>query len=132
MNDLRVATDNLRGHTLCLCKDLECLTSDKRGIAPIMDFIRTGKDIRGYSVADVVVGKAVALLFVRSGIKAVYAKTLSESGKKILDEYGVYYEYERLTERIINRAGTDVCPMEKALKDIDDPEEAYKKLLEVT
>lgn len=77
-------------------------------------------------------GKAAALLFVRSGIKAVYAKTLSESGKKILDEYGVYYEYERLTERIINRAGTDVCPMEKALKDIDDPEEAYKKLLEVT
>lgn len=132
MNDLRTATENLLGHTLCLCKGSVCLTSDKRGIAPIMDFIKEGKTLRGYSVADVVVGKAAALLFVRSGIKAVYAKTLSASGKKVLDEYGIYYEYETLTDRIINRTGTDVCPMEKALKDIDDPDEAYKKLLELT
>ena len=125
MTDLQIAKDNLAGHTICLCKDGECLYSDKRGIAPMMNFIESGADLSGYSVADVVVGKAAALLFIKCGIKKVFAKTLSEYGKRVLELYGVDYEYGILTERIINREGTDTCPMEKAVMNTDDPEEAY-------
>lgn len=128
MTDLQIAKNNLSGHTICLCKDGECLCSQRRGIAPIMGFIESGEDLRGYSVADVVVGKAAALMFVKSGIAHVYAKTLSEYGKSILELYGVDYDYEILTERIINREGTDTCPMEKAVLNTDDPEEAYEIL----
>lgn len=91
----------------------------------MMGFIADKVDLSGYSVADLVVGKAAAMLFIKSGIKEVFAKTLSESGKKILENNGIYYEYETLTEKIINRAGTDVCPMEKAVKGTDDIEKAY-------
>ena len=91
----------------------------------MMDYIAAGVDLAGYSVADTVVGKAAALLFVRCGIKKVFAKTLSLYGKKILELYGINYEYEVLTEKIINRTGTDICPMEKAVIGTDDPEEAY-------
>ena len=125
MTDLQIAKSNLSGHTICLCKGGKCLYSVRRGIAPMMGFIENGADLRGYSVADVVVGKAAALLFVRSGITHVFARTLSEYGKKILELYGLVYEYEILTERIINRDGTDTCPMEKAVMNTDDPEEAY-------
>ena len=125
MNDLQIAKYNLAGHTLCLCKDGECLYSVRRGIAPMMGFIESGANLKGYSVADVVVGKAAALLFVKCGIKRVFAKTISEYAKSILELYGVVYEYGLLTERIINREGTDTCPMEKAVMNTDDPEEAY-------
>ena len=125
MTDLQLAKNNLPGHTICLCKNGNCLYSDKRGIAPMMGFIASGENLSGYSVADIIVGKAAALLFVKCGIKNVFAKTLSENGKKVLELYGVNYEYEVLTERIINREGTDTCPMEKAVAGTENPEEAY-------
>lgn len=128
MNDLQIAKNNLSGHTICLCKNGECLYSEKKGIAPMMDFIASGANLEGYSVADLVVGKAAALLFVKCGIKNVFAKTLSENGKKILERFGIDYEYETLAEKIINRAGTDICPMEKAVANTDDSEEAFKIL----
>ncbi len=125
MTDLQIAKNNLSGHTICLCKEGNCLFSEKRGIAPMMGFIGDGVDLSGYSVADMVVGKAAALLFVKCGIKSVFAKTLSEYAKKTLELYGIDYEYETLTERIINREGTATCPMEKAVTNTDNPEEAY-------
>ena len=125
MTDLKTAKNNLAGHTICLCKDGDCLYSEKRGIAPMMGFIESGVDLSGYSVADIVVGKATALLFVKCEIKNVFAKTLSQKGKSILETYGVDCEYETLTENIINRLGTDICPMEKAVANTDDPQEAY-------
>lgn len=48
--------------------------------------------------------------------------------KSVLELYGIAYEYETLTERIINRMGADTCPMEKAVWDTDDPDEAYSIL----
>ena len=130
MDDLNFAKQNLFGHTICLCRDGKHIFSDKRGIAPMMGFIAEGIDLKGYSVADLIVGKAVAMLFVKCGIKSVYAKTLSKSGKKMLERHGIHCEYETLTERIINREGTDICPMERTVKDTDDIEEGYKLLKE--
>ena len=120
MSDLRLAKDNLSGHTICLCRDGNLIFSEKKGISPMMGFIAEGKDLTGYSVADLIVGKAVAMLFVKCGIKRVFAKTLSQSGKKMLQLHGIYCEYETLTERIINRDGTDICPMEKTVMYTDD------------
>ena len=128
MTDLQIAKTNLAGHTICLCKDGNCLYSEARGISPMMNFIADGVNLTGYSVADLIVGKAAALLFVKCGIKEVFAKTLSQSAQKVLEENGIPYSYETLTEKIINRAGTDICPMEKAVADTDDPEEAYALL----
>ena len=51
MTDLQIAKNNLSGHTICLCKNGECLYSEKKGIAPMMDFIASGANLEGYSVA---------------------------------------------------------------------------------
>lgn len=125
MTDLQIAKENLAGHTICLCKDGQCLFSEKKGIAPLMGFIADGVNLEGYSAADLVVGKAAALLMVKCNIKAVFAKTLSEGGKEILKSNNIPFEYESLTDRIINHDGTDVCPMEKTVLQTDDPEEGY-------
>lgn len=130
MNDLEIAKANLAGHSICLCKDGKCMFSDKRGISPMLDFIARGVELAGYSVADRIVGKAAALLFVKCGIKRVFAKTLSKSGKLVLEKYGAEFGYETLTEKIINREGTSVCPMEKAVMNTEDAEEAFVLLKE--
>lgn len=130
MTDLQIAKQNLAGHTICLCKDGKCLYSDERGIAPMMGFLARGVDLTGYSVADKVVGRATAFLFVKCGIQAVFAGTISESGKAVLEEYGIAVSYTVFAKKIINRAGTDICPMEKATANAHTAEEAYLILKE--
>ena len=130
MNDLTLAKENLEGHTISLCKGGKLIFSEKRGIAPVMGFIADGLDLSGYSVADLVVGKAAAMLFVKCKISSVFAKTLSEGGEEILKRHGVRFEYENLVERIINRDGTDICPMEKTVSNTEDIEEGYLLLEE--
>lgn len=129
MTDIEIAIASLSGHTLALCRDGELITSDARGIKPMMELIKENRDLRGYSAADVVVGKAAAMLFKKAGITAVYAKTLSKSGKAFLCDNGIAVSCDVLTDNIINRSGTDICPMEKAVLNTDDAEAGYKILL---
>ena len=94
----------------------------------MMRFLAEGKELTDYSAADLIVGKATAMLFVKAGIRAVYGKVMSKSAKEFLETHGVICEYETLTEQIINRAGTGICPMEQTIADIDDAENGYSAL----
>jgi len=125
MTDIEIAIKNLNGHSICLCKDSKYFTDDGRGISPMMRLIGENKELCGYSVADVIVGKAAAMLFVKAGISAVHGKVMSESGKTFLESHNIPCTYDILTKRIINRHGTDICPMEKAVAEIDDAETGY-------
>ena len=116
--------------TLVFVKGNDIVDSTLSGIKPLINFLNEGKDLNGYSLADKIVGKAQAMLAVRAGIAEIYTKVLSEAGKEILDKYNIPYTYDVLTEQIINRKGTDICPMEKVVYDIDDIEEAYVALKE--
>ena len=94
----------------------------------MMDYIAEGPDLNSYSVADLVVGKAAAMLFARCGIVNVFAKTISKPALATLTKHDIPCEYGTLVDNIINRAGDDICPMEKAVLDIDDLDEAYEVL----
>ncbi|MBQ2509523.1 MAG: DUF1893 domain-containing protein [Erysipelotrichaceae bacterium] len=105
--------------------------SDESGIRPVI--LPMNEDLRffeGLSVADKIVGKASAMLLALSGAKEVYAHILSEAGRKILERYGIAYEYGEMVEYIVNRKGDGMCPMEETVKDIDDPLDAFKALNE--
>ena len=130
MTDVEKAKNALAGHTLVLCRGDELLISDKKGISPIIDFIESGKDLKNYSAADIIVGKAAALMFAKCGIKSVYAATLSQSGKAMLEKFGVEYSYGSLTEKILNRTGDGICPMEQATSGTEDPDEAHRLIKE--
>ena len=105
--------------------------SDESGIRPVI--LPMNEDLRffeGLSVADKIVGKASAMLLALSGAKEVYAHILSEAGRKILERYGIAYEYGEMVEYIVNRKGDGMCPMEETVKDIDDPLDTFKALNE--
>ncbi len=124
-NDLSRAKSALSGHSVALCKGSSLLVSDGRGIRPMLDFIERNVDLKGYSFADIVVGKAAACLFVYGGITSVYADVLSESALEYLRSHAIEAEYGVLVKSILNRKGDGVCPMEACVANIDDANEAF-------
>ena len=128
MTDLEQAKLNLNGHTLSLCKGENRITSDKRGISPMVNLLCGNVSLSGWSAADLVVGKAAALLFVYAQVKEVYGKVLSAEAEKVLKEHGVPCSFETLAPHIINRSGNDICPMEKLVKGVENPAVALEIL----
>jgi len=107
-------------------------TSKKQGIAPMLEFLSAGLDMKGFSAADTVAGKALALLMVYAGVSEVYADVMSRGAVEIFERFEVRHVYSELTEQINNRAGDAICPMELAVMNTWEPEEAYKILSDKT
>ncbi len=117
-----------KGFTCAFCKDDTIYTAKGRGIKPLLDLAESGKSLKDFSAADTIVGKAAAMLFVLTGAKAVYGEVMSEKGKAVLDEHGIYCSYGTLVPKIINRRGDGECPMEMAVKDVSEPKAALQKI----
>jgi hypothetical protein len=115
-------------YSIVLVKDDSVITSQLGGISPLMKFAKEKTDLRGFAVADRVVGKAAALLYKFLGIKEVYADVISVAGLKVCNDNGIDIEYRELADVIKNKKGDDICPMEKTVADIDDPDIAFREL----
>lgn len=126
MTDAERAKAALAGHSVCLVKDGEIYISDKRGIAPLVEFIDSCKDFSGFCAADRIVGRTAALLYAHMGVKEVYAEVLSAGAEEVLRGHAIAYGYSLKTERIVNRRGDGMCPMEEAVAGITSPYEALE------
>jgi hypothetical protein len=115
-------------YTLVICKDEDIIKSDVTGIRPVMNLIDSKKDYKGYSAADKIVGRAAAFLYTLLQVKNLYGETMSKGAVEILKNAGIYYEYKTLTDYIENRQKTGMCPMDEAVKDIDNPKDAYEAI----
>ena len=93
----------------------EAITSRERGVATLMRLLAERAEVlRGAVVADKVVGRAAAALFVVGGCRRLHTAVLSRAGEDMLRGSTVEYTYDTLTEAIINRRGDGFCPMEMA------------------
>lgn len=131
MNDLQNAKERLLsgGYTCVLCRGEREYTSLLRGVRPLVQWLQGGIDLRGFAAADKVVGKATAFLYVRLGVKAVYASVISRAARQVLKRYGIAAEYGLLVDCIVNRKGNGPCPFEAAVTGIDEASEAYEVIL---
>ena len=116
-------------YTLFLCSEGRVFFSEGRGICPLLELVGT-EEWKGACAADKIVGKAAAMLYVLLGVRAVYAEVMSEEAKNILEQYDILCQYDTLTENIINRKGTGLCPMELAVKDVEKPSDAPSAIRE--
>ena len=130
--DINSAMKLLReGNFTCvLCRGDTLHTSTLHGVAPMVEYLNSGTDLKGFSAADKISGKAAALLFVLAGVKEVYAEVISEPAVEALSRFDIRASYGAITSKILNRAGTDSCPMEKAVEKVDDPQTAFEKIKE--
>ena len=118
-----LATNNF---TCVLCKGEAICTSRERGVRPLVEWLESGKDLRGCSAADKVVGRATAFLYVLLGAAAVYAKVISHSAKEVLSTHGILVECDAEVEHIINRKGDGICPFEAAVLAVENAKDAYE------
>lgn len=102
--------------------------SKKRGVVPALALVAEHTDLTGGVIADKVVGKAAALLFLLLGPEAVYAATISLPAKEVLHSAGIRVEFEQMVDHIVNREGTGPCPLEHAVMGIQDPVEAIETI----
>lgn len=117
-------------HTF-VCRNKENIyTSEKKGIAPIMDILNDNpKLLKGAEIADRVIGKAAALLLVKGGITSLYTEVISEHALNVFKDYrNINVSYNKKVPYIINRTKDGMCPMEKAVLNINSPGEAYTVL----
>lgn len=99
-------------------------TSQKRGVAPIIEKIDENPDFfKGASVADRVIGKAAAMLLEKYGVSEIFAQVTSEYAVAYLSDKRTILTYDKRVDHIINRAGTDMCPMEKTVLNVDNADD---------
>jgi hypothetical protein len=131
MNDLEKAKTQLNQKqlTLIIVKNDETLfeTQSHRISGFLTAIGQLGKKLESASVADKVVGKAVALLCVYAGVNAIYAETLSKKARDVLEKAGITCEWKELVGNILDPSKNDVCPFEKEAANITNPEDAYEK-----
>lgn len=126
MSELERAKAQLEGSdlTCVICSEEDTITSKKRGVAPLLEWLDEGRELSGYSAADKVVGNGAAFLYVLLGVKELYAGVISKSALETLTRHDIPVTYGTLTEAIRNRDNTGFCPIETAVAGIASPQEA--------
>jgi hypothetical protein len=131
-NDLELAREKLAAEqwSLVLVKDDSVLgTSRSDGIGDLLALIDAlGPQAHGASLADRVVGKAVAMVARYAGLAAVYGSLASEAAQRELAKAGIVFAYDRLVPLILDKTGGGPCPLERLTASIDDPSEAMTAL----
>lgn len=90
----------------------------------------SGIDLRGFSAADKVVGKATAFLYCLLGVRAVYAPIVSESAAEVPASHGIDAAWDQKVPLIRNRGKTAGCPMETAVRDLREADAALAAIRE--
>jgi hypothetical protein len=115
------------GLELWLGNDL-IFRSKKSGVQGLLDFINEqGTDREGIVIFDKIVGQAVSYLAAYLKAGEVYGITGSKLAGKALDKFGIKFHFQNTVPNILNKDGTDLCPMEKRSGG-KTPEEFYQSL----
>jgi hypothetical protein len=131
-SDFKTAKNLLVNENLTLCivkngKDL--FESRSHGVTSFLVAAQELKgNLEGACVADKVVGKAIAFLCIHFKIGAVFADTLSRPAKSILEKRSIHLEYNDLVRNILNADRTNLCRIERLVRNVQNPDEAYKML----
>lgn len=115
-------------YTLVLCNDDDIIIKTDSGVKPMLNLISDEIPLKGFCAADKIIGKAAAMLFAYANVSEVYGEVLSKAAIHVLEKYGIKYSYGTLTDRIINRQKTGLCPIEEAVLQIDDKEKALEAI----
>ena len=119
-------TDNI---TCTVIQGDQTYVSDLPGLRPLMNWLHQSPEIFEDSyVIDKVVGKASAMLLTYGGARKIHGKLMSRPADEFLTAHGIEHTYDVMTDYILNQDQSDMCPMEKRVKDLKEPEEAFAAL----
>ena len=124
-----LSRDDVRG--VLLTRDGEVVEFNNPGVKDLFELVASRPhELAGALVADRVIGRGAALLLALGKVREVYAQVISSPAVKVLEDASITVDYGTMVPNIINRDGTDMCPVEKLTMNISDPEEAFGKIKE--
>lgn len=104
-------------------------TADGRGVSPLLKVYKSDSAmLTNAIVVDKIIGKAAAMILVLGGVKQVYGVIMSTAGRDYLERHGIITEYGRCVDIITNRTHDGICPIEKSVLEIEDPQEGLAVL----
>ncbi|HQL00131.1 MAG TPA: DUF1893 domain-containing protein [Smithellaceae bacterium] len=117
-------------YRLALADDSGLIHSSREsGLKPLWQALETFRNRRGLILFDKVIGLAAARLIVHSGIVAsVRTLVASRPAKKYLEENGIPLDAADVTEHILTRDRSTVCPGEQIALACGDDETFMKKM----
>lgn len=134
MTDLELAKQTLQADSLAfvIAKDGRVLrTGTREGIGELIEVVDALADeVRGASLADKIVGKAVAMVARRAGIRAVYSPLASAAAREALAHDRIPLECDQMVPIILNKRNDGPCPMERLTLPIAEPDLAVAALRE--
>ena len=130
-NNLELAVKTLSNEFSCVVVNNNTILHSfyGNGLKPLWQFCREYScDLYGAAVADKIIGKAAAALFIVHDAAEVYGALMSRPALEWLTQHGVVCRYGKLCDFISNRDGTGLCPMELLIKDCNTPGQAVEIL----
>ena len=120
------------GNSLMIYKQGELIfESDLKGIRPHLKAIdKLGEKLEGSLMVDKILGRAAAFLVVYSRAAEAMAMIVSTPGKMVMEKYSLKFSYREEVPHIKLENGVIYCPFERMVQDIDDPDEAYRAIVE--
>ncbi len=132
MTDVELAREALQRDALAFAivkRGALVRTGTRDGIGELLEAVDAlGEEARGASLADKIVGKAVAMVARAAGIHAVYATLASQAALDALAQDGVPLTYKCLVPLILNKRNDGPCPMERLTLPFADPKDAVAAL----
>lgn len=124
-----LACDDVRGVVRTLAGEI--IKFHNPGVKDLFELVETRSEaLEGASVADRVIGRGAALLLALGHVGQVHAQIISEPAVQVLKDYDIKVEYGKLVPNIINRNGTDICPVENLTMAMTQPEKAFTVIKE--
>ena len=117
------------GYTCVILSDEREYSSRERGVKPLISLLESEESYVGAYAADKTVGAGAAHLYVLIGVRAIYANVISESAMTVLSANGIEVFCGECVPYIINRQGDGICPIENAVRDAEDSDDAYRLIL---
>ena len=115
----------LTEHSLVIVKDKKPVFYEGENLEPLINAIKDGSLNEAY-VIDRKIGKASALLITYGRAKKVYTPVISKPAIKVFEENNIKYKADSVVDNIMNNTNDDICPLEKRVKYIDGPYEAFR------
>jgi hypothetical protein len=132
MTDLELAKQKLNADSLAfvIVQDGAVLrTGTREGIGELIEAVDAlGDAVTGASLADKIVGKAVAMVARTAKLSAVYSPLMSQAACDALAIENISYEYDRFVPLILNKRNDGPCPMERLTMPINEPSQAIAAL----
>ncbi len=101
------------------------------GIGELLAAVDTlGAETHGASLADKIVGKAVAMVAASANLRAIYSPLASEAAQQVLLRHQILLTADRLVPLILNKRGDGPCPMERLTLPLENPQSAMTALRE--